>query len=72
MKEEPEKNYCAEKKEEVQVPKQELEKPAEEGHCRWRKEWKKKMEEKMASFIDDRLENLIPCLAQKIEAYLKK
>lgn len=37
-----------------------------------RKEWKRKMEEKMASFIDDRLEILIPSLAQKIEAFMKK
>ena len=39
----------------------------EKKECMGRK-WKQKFEEKEARFVDERLETLIPCIAQKIEA----
>lgn len=38
----------------------------EKKECMGRK-WKQKFEEKVARCVDERLEALIPCIAQKIE-----
>lgn len=36
------------------------------GHGHGRGQWKKKIEEKMAKFVDERVEALIPYLTKKI------
>lgn len=36
------------------------------GHGHGKGHWKKKMEEKMAKFVDERVEALIPYLTKKI------
>lgn len=40
--------------------------------CKWKheegKKWKKKFEEKMSKFVDERIESLIPCIVKKIES----
>ena len=50
----------------------------EKGECgkakcpnSWKKEWKRKVEEKMAKLVDERVELLIPCITKKVEDRIK-
>lgn len=54
-----------EKKEEQEAKMPEFE-DQDKNHCRWKEMWRKKMEEKMAKFVDERVESLIPCLVKQI------
>lgn len=46
--------------------------PEENSHMKWKEHWKKKMEEKMAKFVDERIQSLLPCLVKQIEDKINK
>jgi len=36
-----------------------------------KEQWKKRIEEKMGKFFDDRLEAMMPCIIKKVEEHMK-